>query len=163
MKKYDFIIIGSGIIGLTMASTLKKKRPEFQILIVDKEKDVAYHASGRNSGVLHAGFYYTSDSLKAKFTVLGNRQMKEYCKSKNIPVNECGKLVVARNAQELNQLYELEKRGKKNGSHVQVIDESEAKKIEPNVKTFQKALYSPDTSSVDPVEVCQKIKEDLKS
>src|SRR3989338_5681154 len=141
-KEYDFLIIGGGIIGLGLARALKILRPSSKILIIEKEGNVAYHASGRNSGVLHAGFYYTSDSLKAKFTVLGNRQMKEYCKSKNIPVNECGKLVVARNAQELNQLYELEKRGKKNGSNVQVIDESEAKKIEPNVKTFQKALYS---------------------
>lgn len=161
--KYDFVIIGSGIIGLSIALTLKKRNPANQILVLDKEEDVAYHASGRNSGVLHAGFYYTADSLKAKFTVTGNRSMKAYCQSKNLQINECGKLVVAQNAAELSQLYELEKRGIKNGSNIRIVDESEAMRIEPNVRTHQKALYSPDTATIDPRQVCQSIKDDLKN
>ncbi|HLD69385.1 MAG TPA: L-2-hydroxyglutarate oxidase [Candidatus Omnitrophota bacterium] len=160
--KYDYLIIGSGIIGLTIAHTLKRAA-NCSILLIDKEDDVAYHASGRNSGVLHAGFYYTADSLKAKFTVAGSKAMKNYCRSKNIPMNECGKLVVAQNEYELNQLYELEKRGKKNGSEVEIIDESRAKEIEPNVRTYKKALTSPQTASVDPIRVCQAIKEDLRN
>lgn len=160
--KYDVLIIGSGIIGLTIAHTLKKRMNNFSILAIDKEEDVAAHASGRNSGVLHAGFYYTADSLKAKFTVAGNQAMKNYCRLKNIPMNECGKLVVAQNEYELNQLYELEKRGKKNGSQVQIIEEDRAREIEPNVRTYKKALYSPQTASVDPTKVCQTIKEDLR-
>ncbi len=160
--KYDFLIIGSGIMGLTIAHTLKRVT-NCSILLIDKEEDVARHASGRNSGVLHAGFYYTADSLKAKFTIAGNRAMKNYCRSKNIPMNECGKLVVAQNEYELNQLYELEKRGKKNGSEVEIIEESRALEIEPNVRTYKKALYSPQTASVDPNEVCQAIKEDLRN
>lgn len=162
-KRYDYVIIGAGIIGLSIAKSLKAKFPQASILILDKEDDCAAHASGRNSGVLHAGFYYTADSLKAKFTVEGSRQMKAYCRSKNIPVNECGKLVVAQNKAELNQLYELERRGKRNGSNVSIISDTQASEIEPNVKTFQKALYSPDTASVDPKEVCFNIKNDLKN
>jgi L-2-hydroxyglutarate oxidase len=162
-KTYDYLIIGAGIMGLSLARALKAKQPQCNILILDKEADCAYHASGRNSGVLHAGFYYTADSLKAKFTVEGNRRMKEYCRSKDIPMNECGKLVVAQNKEELEQLYELERRGKRNGSNIRIISEKEAMSIEPSVKTFQKALHSPDTASVDPNQVCHAIKEDLKN
>ncbi len=162
-QKYDFLIIGAGIIGLTIAYTINKKRPRAKILILEKEGDVAEHASGRNSGVLHAGFYYTSDSLKAKFTISGNRLMKEYCRGKNIPINECGKLVVTQNESELQQLYELERRGKQNGSDVRLIDEAQMSAIEPNAKTHKKALYSPNTASVDPREVSQAIKKDLEN
>src|SRR5262245_46179185 len=137
--KSDYLIIGGGIIGLAIGNSLKKAKPEAKITIIDKEENVAYHASGRNSGVLHAGVYYTADSLKARFTVLGNRTMKEFCHQKNIPVNECGKLVVAQNEEEIAQLDELEKRGKRNGSNVRLIDVREAEEIEPNVKTFKKA------------------------
>lgn len=162
-NSFDYLIIGSGIMGLAVARSLKTQNPNAQILILDKEEDCAAHASGRNSGVLHAGFYYTADSLKAKFTVEGSRQMKAYCRSKSIPINECGKLVVAQNEAELNQLFELERRGKRNGSRVTIIDATEASKLEPNVKTFQKALYSPETASVDPKEVCNSLKNDLQN
>src|SRR3989338_5835883 len=162
-KEYDFLIIGGGIIGLGLARALKILRPSSKILIIEKEGNVAEHASGRNSGVLHAGFYYTGDSLKAKFTVLGNRSMKDYCRSRQIPINECGKLVVAACEAELSQLYELERRGKANSSDVRLIDEQQAEAIEPNVRTFKKALYSPDTASVDPLRVCQTLRSDLES
>lgn len=161
--KCDFLVIGSGIMGLTIAATIKQLRPKVSIVVLDKEPYEAYHASGRNSGVLHAGFYYTADSLKAKFTVEGNRAMKDYCRRKGLLMNECGKLVVAQNSDELEKLYELERRGKKNGSNVRLIDETLAREIEPNVKTFQKALYSPDTASVDPKAVCACIRHDLQS
>ncbi|OGX05676.1 MAG: FAD-dependent oxidoreductase [Omnitrophica WOR_2 bacterium GWA2_47_8] len=162
-KQYNYIIIGAGIIGLSLALKLKEKFPRVTVLILDKEEDIAFHASSRNSGVLHAGFYYTADSLKAKFTVQGNRAMKEYCRRKNLPVNECGKLVVAQNEEELQKLYELERRGKANGSRVSLIADAEAEKIEPNVRTYQKALYSPETASVDPKQICHALKEDLKN
>lgn len=162
VKKYDCLIIGGGIIGLTIAFQLKQKNPQSKILILEKEDDVARHASGRNSGVLHAGFYYTADSLKAKFTVDGNRAMREYCRKKNLSINECGKLVVAQNETELEQLYELERRGRRNGSAIRLIDEQAAAALEPNVRTFKKALHSPLTATVDPTEICQAIKSDLR-
>ena len=163
MKKYNFLIIGTGIMGLAMARSLRKTKPGSQILIIDKEKEEAFHASSRNSGVLHAGFYYTTDSFKARFTIDGNRAMKEFCRSHNIPVNECGKLVVAQNEDELTALYELEKRGVRNGSNVRIIDEAQAKNYEPNIKTYKKALYSPDTASVNPKQVCSTLKQELMS
>ncbi|MCK5580400.1 MAG: L-2-hydroxyglutarate oxidase [Candidatus Omnitrophica bacterium] len=162
MKQYTYIIIGSGIIGLTIARSLRQRNPGAKILIIEKEEDIGYHSSGRNSGVLHAGFYYTADSLKAQFTVAGNHAMRQYCHENKIPVNECGKLVVANDEEELKGLYELERRGKRNGSNVKLIDEKEAEEIEPNIKTYQKALFSPDTASIDPKQVCAVIKEELQ-
>ena len=160
-SKYQYIIVGSGIIGLTIARAIKQVQLAATILIIDKEGGEAAHASSRNSGVLHAGFYYSADSFKAKFTVDGNKAMKQYCRRNNLPVNDCGKLVVAQNESELEQLYELERRGKRNGSNVEIIDEKQAREYEPNVKTFKKALYSPDTASVDPKQVCSSLKNDL--
>lgn len=162
-RKYDFFIIGAGIIGLAAAFCLKRRRPLADILIIEKEESEAVHASGRNSGVLHAGFYYTADSLKAKFTVEGNRAMKAYCRERGIPVNECGKLVVARDEEELQKLYELEERGRRNGSTVEIIDERQALEIEPNVRTYRKALYSPQTAGVDPKAVCASLRKDLEA
>ncbi len=161
MKKFDYLIIGSGIIGLTVAHALKNRKPQASILILDKEPAEAHHASGRNSGVLHAGFYYTADSLKAKFTVEGSRAMKEYVRSKGLQINQCGKLVVAQNEYELTQLDELLRRGQRNGARVLLIDEAQAFDIDPNVKTFKRALYSPDTASIDPKEVCAALKDDM--
>ncbi|MBF0569349.1 MAG: L-2-hydroxyglutarate oxidase [Candidatus Omnitrophica bacterium] len=159
--KYNFIIIGAGIIGLSIARRLKQSSPSSRILIIDKEPDVGAHSSGRNSGVLHGGFYYTADSLKARFTVEGNRALKEYCHAKGIPFNACGKLVVAMDEKELEKLHELERRGIRNGSNVRLIDAAQAKEMEPNVYTFKKALYSPDTASLDPKEVLHALKGDL--
>ena len=160
--KFDYLIIGAGIIGLAIARDLRTRFPEATIAILEKEPDVAYHSSGRNSGVLHAGFYYTADSLKAKFTRDGNRQMREYCYANGLQINETKKVVVAKDESELPALFELEKRGKTNGVEVKIIDEKELADIDPNIKTFKHALWSPTTATVDPVEVNQAIKEELK-
>ncbi len=156
----DFLVIGGGIIGLTAARELKKTYPGSKVVLIEKEPDCGLHASGRNSGVLHAGFYYTKDTMKAKFTREGNRALTEYCESRRIPVNRCGKLVVARNQSELASLRELLERGKTNGIELHEIPEAEARKIEPRVKTFGSALFSPTTSTVNPVQVMREMKND---
>ncbi len=153
----DFLVIGGGIIGLSIAKELKKRYPESSIIVLEKEDKCGLHASGRNSGVLHAGFYYTADSLKAKFTRLGNQQLTEYCKSKNITINNCGKLVVATKPEDIPQLDELLLRGRNNNVLLHKITEKEAREIEPRVKTLGKALFSPTTSSVDPSKVMQTL------
>lgn len=160
--KYDYLIVGSGIIGMTIAYELKQQNEDLKIALIDKEDDVAKHASGRNSGVLHAGFYYSANSLKAKFTVDGNRLMKEFCSSNSISVKTTQKIVVAKNEKELEGIYELQKRAEINGVDTKIISEEEVFKIDPNIKTYKKALFSPNTASVDPKEVCYKIKDDLK-
>ncbi len=161
-KQVDIIVIGGGIIGLSIARELINRHPSSKILVLEKEADVARHGSGRNSGVLHAGFYYTADSLKAKFTRDGNQALREYCYANNLRINESKKVVVTKDESELPALFELEKRGKTNGVDVSIIDEKELLEIDPNVNTFQHALYSPKTATVDPVEVTQAVRKELQ-
>ena len=160
MTTADFLIIGGGVIGLNIARRLRQEFGHAKTLIVEKEPDVGLHASGRNSGVLHAGFYYTPDSLKARFTRLGNQSLTEYCVRKGIALNRCGKLVVAKNRAELSGLDELLKRGKANGIPLDAITEKESKAIEPRVKTYERAIFSPSTATVDPVLVMTAMKND---
>lgn len=160
--EYDYLIVGSGIIGMTIAYELINQNNSLKIAIIDKEDNVAKHASGRNSGVLHAGFYYTANSLKAKFTVDGNKFMKEFCSNYDIAVKSTQKIVVAKDEKELEGIYELQKRAETNGVDTKVIGEEEVLKIDSNIKTYKKALFSPNTASVDPKEVCYKLKDILK-
>ncbi len=163
MKQYDYLIVGSGIIGMTIAYELLIQNSNMQIAIIDKEDDVAKHASGRNSGVLHAGFYYSADSLKARFTVDGNRLMKQFCQDHGIYVNETKKIVVAKDQNDLKGLFELQRRAEINGVDTEIISENKVHEIDPNIKTFEKALFSPTTASVDPKEVCLTLKDVLQS
>src|ERR1044071_7443377 len=111
MNSTDFLVIGGGVIGLSVARDLKRRFPDTDVTLLEKEVACGLHASGRNSGIIHAGFYYSADSLKAKLTRSGNRTMIEYCEAKKIPLNRCGKLVVARDEDDLPQLDELLRRG----------------------------------------------------
>jgi L-2-hydroxyglutarate oxidase len=156
----DFLVIGGGVIGLNIARRLRKVFPGTSVRLLEKEPDCGLHASGRNSGVLHAGFYYSPDSLKAKFTWSGNRLLTEYCDDKKIPLNRCGKLVVAKDPTDHAGLDELLRRGRANGIPLEELTEKDAKAIEPRVKTCARALFSPATSTVDPNLVMQAMKKD---
>lgn len=162
MIKADFLVVGGGIIGINIARELKNRFPDLTVHLIEKESTGVEHSSGRNSGVLHAGFYYTADSLKAKFTRDGNELLTNYCAEKNILLNRCGKLVVAQTESDLSALDELMRRGKKNGVKLCAINESEAKEIEPGVKTVQRAIFSPTTSSVNPVNVVSAMEVDAR-
>ena len=161
-SNFDYIIIGAGIIGLSIAKTLIEKNSLSKILILEKEDDVGLHSSGRNSGVLHAGFYYTSNSLKAKFTRDGNLEMKKFCQDNELSINHCKKVVVAKDESELEGLNELYKRGIANGVEVKLLDEDTLSKLYPNVKTYKKALYSPTTATVNPLEIVQYLRKYLE-
>lgn len=158
----DYLIIGAGIIGLTIAYHLQRRYPHRSILIIDKEADVAQHASGRNSGVLHAGLYYANDSLRAKYCKVGATKIKQYCEEKNIPLNICGKVIVAKNENEIDDLKQLYQRAVTNGVNVQLVDEAELSIIEPAAKTTQHAIYSPDTASFHAEAICGHLKDDLQ-
>ena len=163
MVTTDFLVIGGGVIGVNIARELRARHPSAKVIVLEKESSAGQHASGRNSGVLHAGFYYTPDSLKAKFTRIGNQVLHEYCEQKKLRVNKCGKLVVARDQSQLEFLDELLRRASANGVPLQSITEQEAREIEQRVKTFQRALFSPTTSSVDPAEVMAAMVADAKT
>jgi len=158
---YDYLIIGAGVIGLNIAKVLADMDNDAKILVIEKESDLGFHASGRNSGVLHAGFYYTSNSLKAKFTKEGNAQLTRYCMENDLKLNHTKKLVVVNDESELKTLQLLYDRGIKNGVDVRLVDEEWVDENFKNVKTYKQALYSPTTSTVDPLEILQHIKQDL--
>lgn len=159
----DFLIIGGGIVGLTVARSLKKRSPAARITLLEKEPEVARHGSGRNSGVLHAGFYYPADSLKARFCRDGNRAMQAYCAEAGLPVNPSRKLVVARDESELPGLMELKRRGDANGVAVELIDEKQAEAIEPHARTHKHALFSPTTATVNPSQIALHMRKALES
>ena len=160
MNTVDFLLIGGGIIGISIARELKSRHPGSSVCILEKEHQCGLHASSRNSGVLHAGFYYTADSFKARFTREGNQRLTEYCEAKKIKLKKCGKLVVAQNESELVWLDELMIRAKNNGVPLKSISVEESRSIEPRAKTYQRALFSPTTSSVNPIELVKSLLSD---
>lgn len=156
--KTDFLIIGGGVVGLTIAHELSESFPAARIDLIEKERDVALHASGRNSGVIHAGFYYHADSHKAHFCVEGNKLLKQFCRRHGLVLNECGKWVVATNEAEADRMEELFRRAVINNVYV---ERKPASKVPGNIQTMESALWSPSTASIDPVQVCQTLKSIL--
>jgi L-2-hydroxyglutarate oxidase len=161
--KYDFAIIGSGIIGLTLAFKLKQKFNNSKIVILEKEPNSISHGSGRNSGVLHSGIYYEPGSLRANLCVTGVKELKEYIKSENLWINECGKLLLPTSEYSYSNLENLFNRAKKNGVEINKIKNEEIKRIEPNTNCqFEYGLHVPFTSVADPKEVSKSLIENLK-
>ena len=160
MSSTDFLILGGGIIGICVARELKRRFPDTGVTLLEKEVACGLHASGRNSGIIHAGFYYSADSLKAKLTRAGNQTMIDYCEAKKIPLNRCGKLVVAKDEKDLSQLNELLRRGVANGVRLENLTEQQAREIEPRVKTHQRAIFSPSTTSANPQRVIEEMTRD---
>ena len=129
----DYLIIGGGIIGLSTAWQLQQRKPESSILLLEKEPALAAHQSGRNSGVIHAGIYYTPGSLKAQFCKAGVDATIAFCVQHKIPVEQCGKLIVASNDAEHEQMLELFERARENGLDVKLLDAAELRQREPNI------------------------------
>ena len=156
---YDFVVIGAGVIGVTLASELRRRHGA-RVLVIDKESRTGVHASGRNSGVLHAGVYYQSHTLKARLCVEGNRRLKHYCQSKGISINEHGKVIVVRSESELPILRELHHRAQTNGVTAALLDSQNLKEIEPCARTVGQALYVKDTAVVNPERVMESLTHD---
>jgi L-2-hydroxyglutarate oxidase LhgO len=159
----DFLVIGGGVVGLSIVRDLKRRFRDQRVVLLEKEPVVGTHASGRNSGELHAGFYYTPDSLKARFTRRGNQLLREYCQARDLSVNRCGKLVVARDANAHPAMNELLNRGRANSIELHDIPARGAKRIEPRVRTYERALWSPTTAVVQPGEVVAALAKDAQA
>ena len=162
-KKCDVLIIGGGIIGLSIGVALLESKPSLKVIIAEKEKSLGLHASGRNSGVLHAGFYYSPDSLKAKFCRDGNKELRKVAKKHGIEVRDVGKVVVARNEDENNRMDTLFERGVKNGVDIEIKSADELKLFEPLAVTHKRFLWSPSTGVVDPKAINQALMNDFVS
>ena len=160
MQTADYLIIGAGVVGLTLARELVSRGAE-NIIILEKEPAIALHASGRNSGVMHAGIYYPPETLKAQFCLKGSRLMQQFCAENNLPLMKTGKVIVARTEVELATLKMLYERAKQNGANVNLIDLQQLSELEPYAKSHELALYSHDTAVIDPVLVMKKLEQDL--
>ena len=156
-KNYDFIIVGGGIIGASAAYKLKVNFPKSKILVIEKEVQSSAHQTGRNSGVIHSGLYYTPGSLKAKTCINGYHQLLKFCLDENIKHEICGKLIVPKNESELQKLESISKRGLENGlAGIRFVDKKEVKKIEPYIHSTN-ALHVPQTGIVDYREMTKKL------
>ena len=157
MRGYDVAVIGGGIVGLALADAWLAAHPGSQVLVLDKEERLAEHASGRNSGVLHAGFYYAPDSLKAQLTRRGNQMLRAFCEERGVPVREVGKVVVTTSPAEVPRLDDLYARGQANGVPLEMVDEAGLRELEPLARTYERALWSPSTAVADPVAVVEAL------
>ncbi len=162
LDRADILIAGAGIIGLTIARELAQAGFG-NIVIIEKEPELGRHASGRNSGVLHAGIYYAPDSLKARSCLNGNFLMRAWCRERGLPLAENGKVIVTRTAEELPVLEELHRRATANGAKVELVDERQLAAIEPNARTVERALFSHYTAVVDPKAVLKSLREELET
>ena len=135
--------------GLSTAMHLQTMRPCLKITLIEKDDQLAAQQSGHNSGVIHAGIYYEPGSLKAKFCVQGHRALLEFCQRNEIPVVQCGKVIVARRDEDIDRLERLHDRGTDNGvPGLRLIDQRELREIEPNVSGLR-ALHAPNSAVVD--------------
>ncbi len=159
--RYDFVIVGAGIVGLTLARELALRKAG-KILVLEKESHVGMHASGRNSGVVHAGIYYAADSLKAKFCVEGARRLLAYVDENKLPILKCGKVIVATRPENVKTLGTLLERAKKNGVDAHQITLDELREREPEAKSFEYAIWSPKTAVIDSKAVLHRLSEELQ-
>lgn len=159
---YDVVVVGGGIVGLATARELIHRHPTLKLAVVEKENELSVHQSGKNSGVIHCGIYYTPGSLKAKLCVEGLDLSYKYCDEKNIPYKKCGKIIVAVEKKELPQLEKLYQRGLENGvKDLKILDSKQIKEVEPYCEGVS-AILSPNTGIVDWAEVARSYGEDFK-
>jgi (S)-2-hydroxyglutarate dehydrogenase len=156
MQKYDCVIIGGGIVGLSVAWAILERKPDIRVTVLEKEDDWAQHQTGRNSGVIHSGIYYKPGSLKAKLCREGNRRLVEFCDLYGVPYEACGKVIAATTASELPLLEKLYGRGIANGLAVRKLAASEMNEIEPHVSCLA-GIHVPSTGIVDFAAVCRKL------
>ena len=160
--EFDIAIVGGGIVGLASAFQLQTNFPDLNIVVFEKEKELAFHQTGRNSGVIHSGLYYKSGSFKAINCVKGRKQLIEFAQKNNIDFDICGKIVVAVNTEESQRLEQLKINGEQNGLEgLKLLNPAEFKEIEPNVEGV-KALWVPQAGIIDYKEVTNRFAENVK-
>ena len=131
--RYDFCVVGGGIVGLATAREILKRRPGASLVLLEKEAELAAHQTGHNSGVIHAGVYYAPGSLKARLCRAGNQRTKQFCAEHSIPIEECGKLIVATTPTEVRRLADLRTRCEANDIPAQEVTGTDLVTLEPRI------------------------------
>jgi L-2-hydroxyglutarate oxidase LhgO len=159
----DLVVIGGGIVGLAAAREVLLRRPGVRLLVLEKESEIARHQTGHNSGVIHSGLYYTPGSRKARLCVTGAAELYAYAERRGMPVERCGKLVVALNEGELPRLHELHRRGLANGvSGLELVGPDGIREREPHVIGVA-GIWSPATGIVDFRRVALALADDVRA
>ena len=162
-EKFDISIIGGGIVGLSTAYKLQSKYPNLKIAVIEKENSLAYHQTGRNSGVIHSGLYYKPGSFRAKNCVDGRKQLVKFAIENNIKHEVCGKIVLAKNSEEAKRLDQLKSNGIKNGLvGLKILNKEELNQIEPYAGGVA-ALYVPESGIIDYKQITEKFAEKILS
>ena len=163
MEQFDISIIGGGIVGLSTAYKLQSKYPNLKIAIIEKENSLAYHQTGRNSGVIHSGLYYKPGSFRAKNCVDGRKQLVKFAIDNNIRHEICGKIVLAKNSEEAKRLDQLKSNGIKNGLvGLKILNKNELNQIEPYAGGVA-ALHVPESGIIDYKQTTEKFAEKILS
>ena len=160
---FDFLIVGGGIVGLATAFRILQARPGAKLLLLEKELALGRHQTGHNSGVLHAGLYYKPGSLKAKLAVEGLRQMIAFCQKHQVPYDQCGKIVVVTETEELPRLKILMERGTANGlKGLRKLSPEQIREIEPHAAGLA-AIHVPEEGIVDYGAVVQALASEIQA
>ena len=163
MEQFDISIIGGGIVGLSTAYKLQSKYPNLKIAVIEKENSLAYHQTGRNSGVIHSGLYYKPGSFRAKNCVDGRKQLVKFAIDNNIRHEICGKIVLAKNSEEAKILDQLKSNGIKNGLvGLKILNKNELNQIEPYAGGVA-ALHVPESGIIDYKQTTEKFAEKILS
>jgi L-2-hydroxyglutarate oxidase len=158
-EAYDIIVIGGGIVGLSVAREVTRQFPRLRLALVEKEARGGTHQTGHNSGVIHSGVYYKPGSMKARMCVEGAAAMVEFCREHGVPFKICGKVIVATSEEERPRLQDLLARGQANGvAGLRMLGPEELREIEPHA-TGVAALHVPGTGVTDFAKVCEKYAE----
>ena len=153
------MIIGAGIVGLSVGLELARKNSGVKVIVLDKESEVASHQTGHNSGVMHSGLYYKPGSLRARLCVEGRAAMAQFCAEHGIPHDICGKIIVATEEREIPLLNELLRRGRANGVlGLRELDAEQIREIEPYASGIR-GIYVPTTGITDFKMVAAKYAE----
>ena len=156
MSRFDVVIIGGGIVGLATAWQLTKLKPGLKLAVVEKESALAFHQTGRNSGVIHSGIYYKPGSLRARNCRDGKAALEAFCDAYGVAWERTGKVIVATHDHQLPQLQAIFERGKQNGVDCSVIGIDRLQELEPHCAGIG-AIHVPESGIVDYPGVCQKL------
>lgn len=160
---YDLAVIGGGIIGLATARQILIRHPALRVVVLEKDQVLAGHQSKRNSGVVHRGIYYKRGSLKSKFCIRGSDLVEKYCKDKELPYKEIGKLIVATKQDELDRLRNLYENAKSANVHsIELVDAARIRQIQPGCDKGIEAIWSPKTAIVDWQKVAHSYASDFQ-